>query len=235
MKKKLPVLLFLSFFLVLSGYGEVFLLGGKRASGGKGVPGTNFSELFNQHLLMKEEVAFNGVDCELEVRLIKLPIREVLEELKNRYPGLPVKKQGGNVLIWMPEAGKYRERVLLIGSDILNNVTSFSVFLPVKRPVKPVWPDGLPLPADCEALEGMVFKKSGVRYGAFANMGIAPEVLLRSFDGQLRREGFQPVSGEAADLTSAGRGEVYLRQKPRELLWVNFNENGGVVTLTPLK
>ncbi len=217
---------------------EVYLLGPKRRSateGGNGLPGQEFQELFDHKPLLEEPIVYNGVKTTLHVLLIKRPPEELLAELRHRYPELKMRADSAGVVLFWPGARGWRQRVLLVGNVEQGNVTCFVMRLPEKTPDRPQWPRTLPLPPGATPEETILFEDSGVSYGAFRG-SLPPAEALAAVAEKLAAEGFTPVTGEAAGANTVARGELFLRSRPRQLLWIAFADDGsGTVALTPLK
>ncbi len=217
---------------------EVYLLGPKRRSateGGNGLPGQEFQDLFDYKSLLEEPVVYNGVKSTLQVLLIKRPLEELLAELRHRYPELKMRADNAGVVLFWPGARGWRQRILLVGNAEQGNVTCFVMRLPEKTPNQPQWPRTLPLPPGATPEETILFENSGVSYGAFRG-SLPPAEALAAVAEKLAAEGFTPVTGEAAGANMVARGELFLRSRPRQLLWIAFADDGsGTVALTPLK
>lgn len=199
----------------------------------RGGGGRRLDELAEARELMTEPVTFNGVKTELKVSSIRRRLTELLAELKQNYPDLQFRVGADGVLLRLPVIGNDRERVLLVGGEASDTVTVFTMLLPEKMPPLPEWPKELPLPTGAKPEEIIFFHRSQVWYGAFSEAG-DPELALAAAREQLAREGFLAVTAESSQL-ARGRGEIFMREKPRAMLWLNFDDRGnGVMALTPL-
>ncbi len=209
--------------VALAAAGEVYWLGPKVSSGGPGVPSAPFESLVEVHNAMDEPVLFNGIEARFRVYLVKSPLEELVREFQARYPKLTFNNLGGNIQMSWPQGRGFEEKVLFSGGSRLGNVTVFAVRLPEKR-ISPIpVPEGLVIPQGAVVTQSLVMKKSGVSTVVFD----LPEGASRLEDlrNEIAAAGYVPVEDN-----------LYMREKPRkEMLQLQAGEDGGVITLTPLK
>lgn len=198
--------------------------------GGFGKPeGTRLAELADSKHLMTEPIIFNGVKSEINVSVIQRSLADLLIELKANYPDLQIKLGSDGVLLKLPALKGQRERILLVGSEILSNVTVFSMLLPEELPPPPPWPEELPVPPNATAEEMIYFENSKVWYGAFTDPAKTSES-YESVKASLLQSGFLPLPGQADS-----NGETFMNSDKKVMVYISTDgEGNNVVIYTPL-
>ena len=225
--------LFAAFFccaVAAAALGEVYLEGpkwGPRAKGQR-FPVRPFRELVDQKLLMTEPVVCNGVRTDMRVSLIHRTLEDLLRELRERYPDLKFNLRRGGVLFAIKLNERYRERVLLVGTN--DRVTVFTMRLPEPPPAVPAWPRELVLPDGAEPDEVISFPGRGSIYGSFS--GADPGALNRAA-AALAARGYVSVTRESE--SSTGKGELFLNAAKQEMVTLSIGPDGtGTIFLTPV-
>ncbi len=205
---------------------EVFTLWPWRGSGGvqarlEGIPGISTEPLY------KEKLTVNGVPLELEVYAIDFDFSALEAWLKARLRPENLFREGDTIRVTYRLADNYLDRWLLIGSGPGKPVACFRISAPEKLPEPAGWPGELPpLPDGATPVQVIHLEGRDGWYGSFSGGSGEPEWQLRSTADRLKNEGWSAVGDEARP-SIGGTGDLFLRARPRTLLWVIFNKNGG--------
>ncbi len=226
MKKILPLLALLT--LTISSPAEVFTLWPwKRTEAGSGVR-TELAALpgIAEKPLLREPVVVNGIRMELEVTRSTAGMTELLEFLSARLHPENLETRGNTLRVTFPADAGWLERWLLIDAGAGEPVTIFRLRSPEELP-RATWPEQLPpFPPGATPLQTIQFPNRNGWYGAFTGANGSPEQLLRETSAKLTAAGWQAAAGEA-DYRVRGTGEIFLRERPRSLLWVVFDAAGN--------
>ncbi len=213
----LLLLIFSLFFMPL--HGEVFLLSG---GGAKGKYFDPVKDLQGE-LLFSESIEYNGIRTELEVFAVSLNADMITAELRG-MTGRPMQDLPlGTVFALPPEKG-WQRMFLFFGNRSGNRVTMFSMRLPAKRQEQINWPENLPLPPWGKPEMSIYFTGSGSFCGRFSFSCSSGEA-MRSLTEALRERGFEPQTGESAEVYGSG-GEIFISGGNILLLTMNAHGHG---------
>lgn len=224
----------LLFLLVPAAEGEVFLLWPWKGSGDAdpqirmaGIPGISSAPLYS------EKLTVNGVQLELEAFAVNLGFAELEGWLKARLRPENLSRVGDTIRVTFRLPDHFLERWLLIDSGPDKPVSAFRIAAPEKLPAASDWPPELPpLPAGATPVQVIHLEGRDGWYGAFSGGSAEPEQGLRTVSDRLRNEGWTAVGNEARP-SIGGTGDLFLRARPRTLLWVSFTRDGGAFYARP--
>lgn len=223
MRLKLLIIVF-TLAIISTCQSEVFTLWPYRGSGKSknilSLPG------MQEGSLHKEKINFNGLNLTLEISKTTEKWPDLIQFFQSKFEKNEVSMMKDAIRCAYKLPNGNIERVLLVFAGENHPVTVFRITAPAKLP-HPVWPNILPpLPAGSKPVSVMKFAKDGSIYGTFtgAKETIAEEH-LRDYDSSLRANGWKAVSGEAFP-GGGGSGEVYMSQKKKQILMINFDSKG---------
>ncbi|MDR0932065.1 MAG: hypothetical protein LBM70_03485 [Victivallales bacterium] len=224
--------LLLSLALTLPLYGEVFTLWPLKPNGA-----TSEKSLINEipalgKVLHTERMVVNGVDLSMVTRSSDADFATILEFLYRSFrpENLTLGSDSAKVAYKIGE--NQTERWLIVDGGLGKAVTIFQISAPATLPKATDWPGELPhLPIGANVGQIIHFPDRKAIYGSFSNGGSDTAMLLRNVVGELKSSGWIPLGNEA-ETSSGGRGEIFLHNNPRRIMWVNFGQNGTGVAYT---
>ncbi len=223
---KYPFILTMLLGLMLPIQGEVFTLwpysGGGSAKSYKleSLPG------IDPKILYSEPMIVNGARMDLEVYRINSIYDNLILFLKSNFDSKDLQAAGDTIRVAFKVNDKQVERWLIVFSGEGKPLTLFRVVSPLQLPEPGEWPALLPpLPPGARITKVVEFSKRKSVYGFFKGGEVTPDALLRSTSDYLRTNGWQPVGNEA-DSSIQGNGDLFLRVKSHELMWVNYGASG---------
>ncbi len=225
MRKIVFVFILILFSIVIQA--EVFTL--RPYSGGGSVLESKVDLIpgIDREILFTEPVIVNGTDLKLEVRRINSTFDNLILFLKKNFDRKELCAAGDTVRVAYKTGKNQVERWLVVNSGDGKPLTMFCITSPLKLPKPGEWPSSLPpLPVGAEITRIVEFPRRKAVYGSFENSASTPEQLLRSTSDFLRGNGWQ-AAGNEADPSIQGNGDLFLRAKPRELMWISYGADGN--------
>ncbi len=192
--------------------------------------GARIDELPGARVLLNEPLVVNGYTLDMAIGLIPRPMDEVLAEAAGK-----VRRGPDSARIDLPPVGNWRTCFLLLPGKNGESTVFMEMRVPEKLSAANVeWPSLLPLPPGAVPVEVLFFPARNAYYGAFSGAG-SPAIALPQLAATLTAQGWTMLTGEAEQTNNLGRGEIFLLDRPRSLLWVTLDEDGGgVVYRRPL-
>ncbi len=220
------LLLLISALFLLPLRGEVFTLwpfsgGGASASGSlaREIPGI-------KDPLFSEAMTVNGINLNMTVSPVDIAFTELLEYLLNRFKPENLRTGSDEIRVAYKIGDNTVERWLFVNSGPGKPVTLFRVSSPESIPQPKDWPAALPpLPDGAIPTQVIYFPGRKASYGSFQNAGASKEQSMRQLNDQLKAQGWQPV-GKEGEPQINGTGDIFIRRKPRQILWADFGELG---------
>lgn len=206
--------------------GEVFLLGPMTGSGNASpaplcrvLPGME-----NASPLLTEPVVINGKDFTLEVYRSAASFEDMRRFLVSR--GVHFVQSNDTLRCTARLSANTLERLLVVKSPGRGPVTVFRISGKSGVPPVRVWPEKLPdLPSGARALQVIELPRRKSVYGSFDRGSLEAAGSFRHIDSALRGAGWRPAGKEASPLTG-GTGDIYIRNRTRDILWVTLDNDG---------
>lgn len=227
MMKKLIVCvaLFATVFATLNA--EVYSLFpfGKKGRGGTSA---DTSALLQSKRFLNEKITANGMNINLSVSLVDMPMTDAVLMLKKEYPNAKMAANSNSLLLELPLDKNMVRRIYLLQLPGIFSVLEFKVDMPATRPVitEKDWPKELPLVEGASNFSVMRFAERDAVYGSYTIDGATETQLFQETAQRLERAGWKPLAGESANLFS-GTGEVYMSEKPLKMMILGVNTVSG--------
>ena len=179
----------------------------------------------------REEVSVNGSSGSLAAWSSRASFGELVEWLRGRFPGAKIRRTGHVLRICEGSAGSWESRWLIVDGG-RGACTIFRLTLPrASASAVPVWPEALDgvLPPGAAPVTVVAAAGRGMIYGSFRGAGAGSGAdALRRIAGRLRSGGWRAVGGETSSAIG-GKGELFLKEGSRQLLWVGMDDFGNGV------
>ena len=179
----------------------------------------------------REEVRVNGHPGVLAAWSSSAPFGELAAYLGRRFPGAAIQRVGRTLRLRERSSGATGTRWLIVDGG-RGMSTIFRLTAPENAAeLRPEWPPELAgtLPAGAVPVMVVAVPGSKTTYASFrgGDPGDARGELRRLSDA-LRARGWSAAGAEASS-TIGGRGEIFIRSSPRQILWVGLDDSGNGV------
>lgn len=176
----------------------------------------------------RTEVLINGRPGELAAWASRAPFEELAAYLGRRFPGAAIQRVGRTLRFRESSSGADGRRWLIVNGGG-GSSTIFRLTASERAAERPEWPSELEGTLPPGAVPVMVVAVPGLRtvYASFrgGEPGNARAVLRRIGDG-LRARGWNAAGAEASSAVG-GRGDIFIRSSPRQILWFGVDDSGN--------
>ena len=179
----------------------------------------------------REEVLINGCSGVLSAWSSRAPFEELAAYLAKRFPEAGIQRAGRMLRLRERSTGAVGTRWLIVNGG-KGVSTIFRLTVPAQAMARrPEWPSRLAGTLPPGAVPTMVVSVPGLKttYASFrgGEPGNARGELRRLSD-ELRARGWSAAGAEATSAVG-GRGEIFLRSSPPQILWVGLDDSGNGV------
>ncbi len=222
-------IILLIFSTFLSVKGDVFTLNPfSKNKGGVNIHSPeDLSTAINPDKLWDEPVVINGEDLTLGVSISAKHLLICIKDLENLYPNARYLINQNTALIEVLDSNGYKNRIYLVEVGGKFPVVQFSMTIPPQKKEITDWPSALPLPSGAKPLTYMYFADRKSYYGHFECNYLGSEQEIYSL---LSSEGWK-----ATTQSNVGDGEIFIKNKPRQILILRMSDTKGSIYTRRLK
>ena len=177
----------------------------------------------------REEVLINGCSGVLSAWASRAPFDELASYLAKRFPEASTQRAGRMLRLRERSSGATGTRWLIVNGG-KGVSTIFRLTMPARAMERrPEWPSQLAGILPPGAIPSMVVSMPGLKTTYASFHGVEPGNArgeLRRLGDELRARGWSAAGAEASSAVG-GRGEIFLRSSPPQILWVGLDDSGN--------
>ncbi|MBR2428239.1 MAG: hypothetical protein IKB16_16005 [Lentisphaeria bacterium] len=183
------------------------------------------SQVLPKKQFWNENILINGAKVRMDIALVDMEYEDAVKVLLKQFPQAQIAKNPTSMLLNVTQKDGSSRRIFLVKVKGTRPLLQYSMLLPAGRSKATAaqWPKNIPLLPGAKDLNVMVFPKRNATYASCFIPNATRPQLVHEMSKRLLSQGWQAASEEIANPFKAS-GEVFLREKPLELMLLGISK-----------